>query len=678
MDDLRVEGYRPPVTGRVRAIGPAAALWALGAIYVVLVYRTAWVSDDAFITLRTVSNWLSGYGLRWNVAERVQTFTHPLWMLWLAGAHAIGGEPFYSTLYLSWLVSCVAVATLFIGTRGGALERSLSLGLLIFSKAFVDYSTSGLENPLTHLWLACFVVLYFRRDARSSLVPLSAIVGLAVLTRLDTGLLYAPAWLLLLRERTWRERAGAACIAALPIAAWLAFSLVYYGFLWPNTAYAKLGVGEIAGLHRLAEAFWYFATSLFGDPLTLGSWLAITALMVRRRDAARLALLAGSALSLGYVVAIGGDFMSGRFFSAPFFMAVACLASSDALGSVRARRGALAFAAALVLLGGRPTLLTGADYGVLREIDAVNIFGVHDARAEFFRHTSLINADTMNPARRDHPWTGSGHKLREAVARDPHLRVQPIDAIGLSGYYAGPGVHIVDRWALADPLLARMPASVGAVGHYTRAIPTGYLESLSTGKNFIGDPVIADYYDRLSLVVRGALFTKERWRAIWALNSGAYDQRLHDALYADAKAVTARVTVTNVTDYPEVFVYCWNAFRQVVYRLDEHSHKGKEYELEWRITKAGPTLVSPGATPETPFEGLSDTGMFTLSAAFSASPNPGDTDIYELQYHYKSKGPLLTVLRNPLPAATHRFPLEPWSVRPVFQAIRLTDAQYED
>jgi arabinofuranosyltransferase len=650
----------------------------LGAVYVVLVYRTAWLSDDAFITLRTVSNLLNGYGLRWNIAERVQTFTHPLWMLWLTGAHAISGEPFYSTLYLSWLVSCAAVAVLFLGTHGGAVERALSLGLLIFSKAFVEYSSSGLENPLTHLWLACFVVAYLRRDARGSLVPISAILGLAMLTRLDTGLLYAPAWLFCLRDRSWRERAGAAFIVGLPIAGWLAFSLVYYGFLWPNTAYAKLGVGEIAGLHRLTEALWYFATSLFSDPLTLGGWLAIAVLMLRRRDAARIALIGGSALSLGYVVAIGGDFMSGRFFSAPFFMAVACLASSDALSSARVRYGALALAAALILSGGRPTLLTGADYGVLRETDAVNIFGVHDARAEFFRHTSLINSDVMSPARRDHPWTGAGHTLRETVARDPRQRVRAIDAIGLSGYYAGPDVHIVDRWALADPLLARFPASVGAVGHYTRSIPTGYLESLSSGRNFISDPVIADYYDQLSVIVRGALFTRERWRAIWAFNTGAYDERLRDALYADAKAVTARIKVTNVTDYPEVFVYCWNAFRQVVYRLDEHSHKGKEYEIEWRITKAGPTLISPGATAETPFEGLSDNGMFTLSAGFRASPNAGDTDIYELQYHYKSSGPLLTMLRNPLPASTQRFPLEPWRIRPVFQAIRITDAQYED
>jgi arabinofuranosyltransferase len=34
------------------------------------------ISDAACITLRTVENFLDGYGLRWNVAERVQSYTY--------------------------------------------------------------------------------------------------------------------------------------------------------------------------------------------------------------------------------------------------------------------------------------------------------------------------------------------------------------------------------------------------------------------------------------------------------------------------------------------------------------------------------------------------------------------------------------------------------------------------
>jgi len=34
--------------------------------------------------LRTVRNLVEGEGLRWNLHERVQGFTHPLWMFLLA------------------------------------------------------------------------------------------------------------------------------------------------------------------------------------------------------------------------------------------------------------------------------------------------------------------------------------------------------------------------------------------------------------------------------------------------------------------------------------------------------------------------------------------------------------------------------------------------------------------
>ena len=78
----------------------AALLW--------LVYTRAWIGEDAFITFRTVDQFVHGNGLRWNVDERVQAYTHPLWMLaWI---------PFYATTRS--LIS--AVVTLGLVCTGGA------------------------------------------------------------------------------------------------------------------------------------------------------------------------------------------------------------------------------------------------------------------------------------------------------------------------------------------------------------------------------------------------------------------------------------------------------------------------------------------------------------------------------------------------------------------------------
>ncbi|MDP7573157.1 MAG: hypothetical protein QF391_16270, partial [Myxococcota bacterium] len=55
-------------------------LLGAGAAVLSVVIAQAWVSDDAFITFRVIDNFVHGYGLRWNVDERVEVYTHPLWL----------------------------------------------------------------------------------------------------------------------------------------------------------------------------------------------------------------------------------------------------------------------------------------------------------------------------------------------------------------------------------------------------------------------------------------------------------------------------------------------------------------------------------------------------------------------------------------------------------------------
>ena len=59
-----------------------------------------------------MDNALHGDGLRWNPAERVQTYTHPLWMLLLLAATAITGNPYLSSLGLSFALTGCAVLLL--------------------------------------------------------------------------------------------------------------------------------------------------------------------------------------------------------------------------------------------------------------------------------------------------------------------------------------------------------------------------------------------------------------------------------------------------------------------------------------------------------------------------------------------------------------------------------------
>ena len=68
-----------------------AAVWVP---YALLVYRFWFVTDDAFISFRYARNLSEGYGLVFNPGfERVEGYSNFLWVLVLAGFHALGVAP---------------------------------------------------------------------------------------------------------------------------------------------------------------------------------------------------------------------------------------------------------------------------------------------------------------------------------------------------------------------------------------------------------------------------------------------------------------------------------------------------------------------------------------------------------------------------------------------------------
>ena len=205
----------------------------------------AWVSDDAYVTFRVVDNAVHGYGLRWNTFERVQAYTHPLWMLLHIPLYAVWGDIFRTTLALS--IACIGGAVFFASRAVDAAPEKTAILLflpLAASMRFTDFATSGLESPLSCLlYAATFYVLTQKRAHPYFWFWLACSIALALFTRLDTAVLYAPLCLYLLIAEHKRIRWRQVCTGSLPLLCWLAFSLFYYGFIFPNTKYAKLGTG---------------------------------------------------------------------------------------------------------------------------------------------------------------------------------------------------------------------------------------------------------------------------------------------------------------------------------------------------------------------------------------------------------------------------------------------------
>jgi arabinofuranosyltransferase len=89
--------------------------------------------------------------------------------------------------------------------------------------------------------------------------------------------------------------------------------------------------------------------------------------------------------------------------------------------------------------------------------------------------------------------------------------------------------------AESEPLMARLPAAYNPgwmIGHLFRAVPKGYVETLETGENRIQDKNLALFYDKLCVIIRGPIFTRERFKTILLMNFGYYDSLIDRIAYA--------------------------------------------------------------------------------------------------------------------------------------------------
>jgi arabinofuranosyltransferase len=530
--------YRNPTVQLNIAIGVTFAL------VVWLLLTHSWFSDDAYFSFRSVDNFVNGYGLTWNVQERVQGYTHPLWVLMLSVFYFFTREIYLTTIVVSLALTLLLVWLVIYKLAATRWHGVLAVWLLCLSTAFVDYWTSGLENPLSHMLMAIFLVIFLRGGGQPRwLLWLSLTAALAAVNRLDTILFYAPAPLYawFVSKDRWQATRDAV-IGFLPLAAWELFSLIYYGFPFPNTYYAKEQT-FVPLLQEVWAGLNYYLFTLFFDPIT---WVVIvaalaTAIILREPKARALAI--GIGLYLLYILQIGGDFMGGRFLSIAY-LASAALLMVYVLPRLTLKKHWLLIPALLLvslLASSPPYVLYAKGFQTARWNEVVDERMVYHT-TNFIRIEDVyaFNSDPTHHVVNDlaffvrsllrgtafrwegeHDWIELGRELRAEAEAQGGLFL-PQGANGFTGYYAGPQVYIAHGLALTDPLLARMPPIHDPnwrSGHFMRVIPPGYVELEAGLVEHLDDPALDAYYQKLRLVTQGPLFSAERWAAIWELNT---------------------------------------------------------------------------------------------------------------------------------------------------------------
>jgi arabinofuranosyltransferase len=501
------------------------------AFFATLLVRTAWLSDDAYLTLRSVEHAASGFGLRWNVADRVQVYDHPLWLLVLLAGRVLSGETYFTALGLSLVASLTAVGIV-LRRATTDLATVVAIAAATLSPVFLTFSTSGLESPLVHALAAAFIAAAL---AGRSATTLAAIAGLLILTHWTTLFLVAPvlAPRLLTSIRQTRQ---VLVLSGLPSIVWLLGAWWYYGTIGSNLHVASRSA-DVAWNDRLGAGWSFFLETTRFDPLfvavlLMGVWLGV----VMRGTPARLAL--GSALAIGWVVLSGGSEMAGRHLTASFLTGVILMVRY--LSASGAWTGAVAVAAVLAFTVMSPvsTLTAGPDYGQ----SFASTARTHDARAEHYQATGLLRESRPRRAP-SHP---AIERARSSMVAGAALGVDRVP--GMVGFAAGPEVYVLDSQGRTDPLLARLPPAVGAHWRWgvDRRIPEGYLEGLPDGAP--AEPALGRLVEHIRDVTRGSLVSADRLAVLFRL-----PRRVRSAI-ASSSYGTLDISLDAIATGPEVSV----------------------------------------------------------------------------------------------------------------------------
>ncbi|MBI3977525.1 MAG: glycosyltransferase family 39 protein [Chloroflexi bacterium] len=422
--------------------GAALALWQQLAFF----WFTA---DDAYISFRYSQNFARGLGLVFNPGERVEGYTNYLWVLFGTAAIRLGLDEVAWSKIAGMILAIATVAlTASLCRTYSRNGIAVLAGPLILAAAapFNIWAVSGLETPLFTFLLTGASILILRAgdrdDARAGCLA-AVVFGLAALTRPE-GVLFFGVALLHAAAAQWRRgrwrpawlAAWCACFGAL-VVPHLVWRWSYYGYLVPNTFFAKTGRG--LGLHLAAAKYVYEYVRHTGGPLLVALPLLS---VLRRGPTPHWTYLAAFVLAgVATILAVGPDMMAPFRFFVPVWPLLAALLAfgvEDLAGLVREPLATRRWLSPPTLAGGVLALIC------LQALPQT-AFGRYPQFGEFFASYKI-----------DYPlsasWRMAGEWLREHAPAGATVAARDIGGIG---YFSG--LPLIDLYGLTDATIAHAP-----------------------------------------------------------------------------------------------------------------------------------------------------------------------------------------------------------------------------
>ena len=274
--------------------------------------------DDSYIFLRYAENFASGHGPVFNLGERVEGYSSPLWMVLLTIIGACGADLVVASRVLSSILGfglpLVILLAFGRGTTDQFVAALAAAAFLATHPTNAFWSWTGMDTALFAFLSLLTLILVV---GKSPLTPSSAaLAGLAfsssALARPE-ALAFLPVYLFYLyfsdtgsaRERL---RISIGFLAPLVlVAVHFGVRRIYYGSWLPNTFYAKADIERTVLLSSGTEYLLSFLAANF-IPVILFAALLILALVRRQTPRAPWLLLAALVFTaISTTVSLGGD-----------------------------------------------------------------------------------------------------------------------------------------------------------------------------------------------------------------------------------------------------------------------------------------------------------------------------------------------------------------------------------
>lgn len=481
-------------TGRHRRaeISSLSSLVTIGfvvAVAAVLGAAHAWTADDGFITFRVARNIAQGHGPVFNMGERVEASTSPLWT-WMLGLVAWITPHSLETwaAVLGVTLACGGLLLMMLGClrgapRDGRVVLPGAVIILLSLRSFWEFETSGLDIAVSIFWvgLAWWVSVRAVSGIRRDLLVAAGVLGLAAVIRAELILGAAIVLAVLVRsarrDETPRSRSHwlvPLAIFIAPGAAYEVFRVMYYAVLVPTTAIAKEGSRlrlDMVGLHYLwvslaltlafipALCLALFRSGLRSGPKNL-TW----------------AFVAAGLVEAAYVVGVGGDYMIGRLLLPAVTLLVAPFAVLRLEPKWVAPAVVLLSAATIVPpfaqlhtlpnpitnFGAKKNWLVQEARYLQHQTKVRRPVGLHDYAQSYVLADLVKSYDLYG--RLAEP---DGHWRPLPNAADQSIVTTTI--LGLTGYVFPSEVYVIDLNGLADPVTARIRLDHrGRPGHEKR------------------------------------------------------------------------------------------------------------------------------------------------------------------------------------------------------------------